>query len=495
MTSSGLLVEGGFVYTADEHHTILPSGSVLIVDDRIVAVGDRVEVAGALARLPAEAGDRIQRLDAEGMVVLPGLVNAHWHEMFALRLPFKGALRDPSDRDDAAGFMAHGGDIPRLSLAFDSFSHVSEGMTEEEADAIARYSLWTQLRSGTTTVGDAGSLNRPDRIAAAAQALGMRASITTWASDAVCPPGENEYRRTRDADAVLSRTEELLQRYPAEPGGLVRSAASALYVTNLSDELGHGLRDLAQHYDTPFLTHVGALRNEPEAVRTYYGATSVRRLDDLGLLSERLMAIHCAFADHEERKRLVASNAHISHSPAKYGSTGESTMSETKTIPELMRSGLDVSLSTDGASLPIGGMPEAMTAAWQLHNEMAADPCHLPPTQALAMATRLAARGLRWADEIGSLEKGKQADLILIPADDWRYLLNPRPLEAFLTLGGSNDVDTVIVAGKVRLSGGHHPEFDEAAITEHYLHALRSFSARQLDLDEAVLARVFDGRS
>ncbi|HEX2418443.1 MAG TPA: amidohydrolase family protein, partial [Micromonosporaceae bacterium] len=393
------------------------------------------------------------------------------------------------------GPFALGGDVPKLTMLFDRFAGLADRLTDEEADAVARYSLWTQLRCGSTTVADTGSLNRPDRLAAAATALGMRCSLTTWAADAVCPPGEDRFRRTRDTDTVLAAIEDLLRRYPSRPGGRLRVRPSALYAPAMTDELGRGLADLVQRHDTPFVTHVAALRTESATTRGYFGETPIRRLAALGLLSDRLMAVHCGFVDDDERKLLLAAGVHVSHSPAKYGPSGESTLSETQLIPALVADGGSVSLSTDGASLPLGGMPEAMRAAWQAHNELAADPTRLPPSRALAMATRLAARGLRWDDEIGSLAVGKQADLVLVPADDWRYLLNPRPLEAFLSLGGSSDVDTVVVGGRVQLRGGRHVELDERELRDRYLAALRSYSARELGVPDTVLTGVFDGRN
>src|SRR5581483_11887506 len=183
--------------------------------------------------------------------------------------------------------------------------------------------------------------------------------------------------------------------------------------------------------------------------RQYYGASSIRRFDELGLLTDRLMAVHCAFFDDDERRLLVDAGVHVNHSPAKYGTSGESTLSETRGLLELRDAGLELSLSTDGVGLPLGGMPEAMRQAYLGHNEISADNTAVVGTAALSMATRIAARGLRWEDEIGSLAVGKQADLVLVPMDDWRYLHHPRPLEAFITLGGSMDVETVIVGGQV----------------------------------------------
>ncbi|NUT91644.1 MAG: amidohydrolase family protein [Saccharothrix sp.] len=479
----GTLFRGGFVCTADDAAGVHPTGSVLVVGDRIAAVGDVAEVDAVVAGLSVD----VRTVDATGMMVLPGFVNPHWHDMFAARVAFRGALRPPSDVGDEPGFFAGGGNMAQVSMAFDSFADMIAGLTPDEALAIARYSLWTQLRTGVTTLGDTGSLNRPDALVEAARSLGIRLSVTTWAADAVCAPGESRYRRTRDTDRILGEIEDLL-RLPPDP--LVRARPSALYSTNMSDELGRGLADLVSRHDTGFVTHVGALRNESDVVRAYYGTSPVRRLADLGLLSDRLMAVHTAFVDDDERKLLLDAGAHISHSPAKYGPTGESALSETKQLSEFLASGLDVSLSTDGGPYPIGGMVEAMRAAWQMHNELRADNTFVRPSKALDMATRTAARGLGW-EGIGSLVPGHRADLVLVPTADWRYLLNPRPLESFLTLGGSIDVHTVVVGGRVLVEGGRSTEWDEAELEREYLSALRSFSGRHLRVPDDVLGRLF----
>ncbi|MCE7082329.1 amidohydrolase family protein [Streptomyces sp. ST2-7A] len=474
---SALLIRGGVLYPADAAARVIPGGAVLIEGRKVIAAGPLAEVEAAIT--PRQRAG-LRTIEAGDRMILPGFVNAHWHEMFAMRFPFKGALRPASDRDDKPVFMALGGDVPQISVAFDAFHDHVDRLLPDEALAIARYSMWTQLRSGVTALGDVGSLNQPWALAQAARELGMRCTVSTWAADAVCAPGDSRYTRTRDTDLELQRIEELLEDCAAEPRGLVRAWPTAVYGTNMTDELACGLAELTARYDVPFATHVGALRNEAAVMLAYYGATPVRRFAEAGLLSERFMAVHCGFADPGERALLIDADAHISHSPAKYGQAGESTVSETRMIPEFRRAGLDVSVSTDGAALPLGGMPEAMRAVWQHYNEMYADPTEILPTDALAMATRLPARGLDLGERIGSLEPGKQADLLLVRTDDWRYLLNPRPLEGFLSLGGSMDIDTVLVAGRVLIEDGRSIRLDEEVLEAEYLEALSSFTVRCL---------------
>ncbi|AXG81626.1 amidohydrolase family protein [Streptomyces paludis] len=485
-----LLITGGTVYTADVDESVHARGAVLVLDDRIAAVGPADEVGRAADALDPAVRAGLRTVDASRMMVLPGFVNAHWHEMFAMGFTMRGALRPVSDRADQVAFMGGGGDMHQISATFDRFDQLIEAMTPDEARAIAEYSMWTQLRGGVTTLGDMGSLNRPRSMVAAALSLGMRFSASTWASDAVCPPDGSRFVRTRDADTVLAGFESLLGEVAADTTGRIRCRPNVSYVTNMTDELARGMAGLVARHDLPFATHVGALRNEAEVMRTYYGETGLRRLAEHGLVESRLMAGHAAFLDEREQKLMLAAQAHISHSPGKYGPSGESALTETGVVPALRRAGLDVSLSTDAAALPGAGIAETMRAAWQMYNEMSADQTEVLPTDALAMGTRIAARGLRWDDAVGSLEPGKQADLLLVRTDDWRYLLNPRPLESFLWLAGSADVHTVIVGGRALVEDGRGVGIDETALRGRYLEALAGFTRRVLRVPAEAVDRV-----
>lgn len=472
-----MMIRDGIVYTADPKGTIYDPGSVLILNGSIAAVGATADVDAALA-MREDVTEDLRVLDARGSMVLPGFVNPHWHDIFAARLSPAAALRPGLDTHDEPGFLARGGDMHRISATFDKFGALVPALRGDEAEAIARFAVWSQLRTGVTTLGDTGSLNRPDALLSAVLGVGIRATLTTWAADVVCEPGHDVPRRTQDADELLRDVEALLSECAAEPTGRIRAHPTTVYSTNMSDELAEGMAKLVDRYDTRFTTHLGAQRHERAFVERYFGASPVHRFARSGLLTDRFTAVHCAFVDEDEYKLLAESGVHVNHSPAKYGSSGESTLTETKVISRMIRDGFDVSLSTDGTSLQVGGMTENMRAAWQGHNEIAADHSAVPPTVGLSMATRLAARALGREDEVGSLQVGKQGDAVLIPTNDWRYVLNPRPLEAFLTLGSSQDVDTVVVGGQVVLERGASTLVEGADVEEQFLHALRSFSTR-----------------
>jgi 5-methylthioadenosine/S-adenosylhomocysteine deaminase len=123
-------------------------------------------------------------------------------------------------------------------------------------------------------------------------------------------------------------------------------------------------------------------------------------------------------------------------------------------------------------------MPEAMRAAHLGHNEATNDNTTCPPTTALLTATRNGANALGWGDKIGSIEPGKQADLVLVDMDDWRYCGGNHPLRTFLVSGGSRDVNTVMVAGEIVVRDGRSTRFDETELFDDYQKAAQSVRAR-----------------
>jgi cytosine/adenosine deaminase-related metal-dependent hydrolase len=457
------LIRGGFLYTANPAQPYIANSWIQIQGDRIAAIG--------------QAGDDEpecdQVLDAKGKLVLPGFVNPHWHESLA-------APNDeqPDDSHLAPTPYAQGGNIEALGAMFCFISGVGKRLTPDEAVAIARWSLWTQLRSGTTALGDVGSANTADGMAQAALDLGMRIRVSRWGSDIMLPNGATTYKRIADTQEQIDDWEALMDRWNNHSSGLIGGMPSVMGAFGSSDEQLIALGDIAERYQSPYATHLAPLRNEAAAVKAVFGRTAIERFDHLGLLTSRLIAVHTAYATEQEYQRLLEAGVHICHSPAHYGMLGENTISETGQIARFLRDGAPVSCSTDGDITYIGGMPEAMRAAHLGHNEANNDNTTCPPTTALLTATRNGANALGWGDKIGSIEPGKQADLVLVDMDDWRYRIGNHPLRTFLVTGGSKDVDTVMVAGEVVVRDGKSTRFDEAELFADYQQAAESVRVR-----------------
>lgn len=452
------LIRGGFLYTADADNRVIPDSWVLVEGDRIAAVGSA----------SAAAPDADTLIDARGKMVLPGFVNPHWHESFV-----EGpdpALPDDSDLTRLP--FSLGGDIEALGAYFGHIADVGEQFLDDEAIAIARWSLWTQLRSGTTAIGDIGSLNSTDAMAEAAIELGMRIRVSRWGSDIMIPNGANAFERIADADKQARDWETLMRTWNDHPSGLVAGMPTILAAFGSSDEQLIALKDVADRFDSVYAAHLAPLRNEAPALMRVFGLSAIGRFEKHGLLTDRLMAVHTAYASEQEYPLIVDADVKVCHSPANYGNLGEATVSETRQIGRFLKDGVKVSCSSDGNIEYMGAMPEAMRYAHLGHNEANNDNTFCPPTTALKMATRNAAAALGWEDRLGSIEAGKQADIVLVGIDDWRFQLNRHPLRTFLVAGGSNDVHTVIVAGKLVVDAGRCVNLDQQQMLSDYQAAL-----------------------
>ncbi|PHR90973.1 MAG: cytosine deaminase [Robiginitomaculum sp.] len=458
------LIKNGFLYTADANNTVIPDCWVLIEDDKIHSLGS--------AKDKKPKYDHV--INARGKMILPGFVNPHWHESF-VEGPDRAA---PDDSDLERMPFSLGGDIEALGSYFGVIADVGEKFRPEEAYAIARWSLWTQLRSGTTAIGDIGSLNSTDAMAQAAIDLGMRIRVSRWGSDIMIPNGADKYKIIADTDKQTRDWDDLMKKWNNHASGLVGGMPSILACFGSSDAQLIGLRDVAKQYNSPYAAHLAPLKNEAAALWPIFGRSAIGRFDHLGMLTNRLLAVHTAYATPEEYQRIVETKVNICHSPANYGLLGEATVSETGMIGRLIMEGHPVSCSTDGNISYTGGMPEAMRYTHLGHNEAQNDNTACPPTTALATGTRNGALALGWADKIGSIEPGKQADIVLIDIDDWRYRLITHPLSVFLTAGGSKDVDTVIIAGKTLIKNGKSTTMSESKMLRDYTIAVETARTR-----------------
>ncbi|MCM8525170.1 MAG: amidohydrolase family protein, partial [Lentisphaeraceae bacterium] len=287
----------------------------------------------------------------------------------------------------------------------------------------------------------------------------------------------SQFKRIADTEEQADDWQDLMEKWHNHSSGLVGGMPSVMGAFGSSDEQLAAMKKVVSAFDTPFATHLAPLRNESAAVKKVFGKTPVERFDEFGLLTDRLMAVHTAFASENEYELLLSRGVNINHSPAHYGMLGESTISETKQIARFIKDGAPVSCSTDGDITFIGGMPEAMRGAHLGHNEACNDNTACSPLTTLITGTRNGAKALGWDDRTGSLEVGKEADIVLVDIDDWRYKVGNHPLRTFLVTGSSKDVNTVIVAGEVLVENGKSKRFDEEELFRDYQKA--AASARQ----------------
>jgi 5-methylthioadenosine/S-adenosylhomocysteine deaminase len=425
--SSRLLVTGGTVVTMDSRGTVLVDGAVAVAGDRIVAVGPAAE----LERSHPDA----ERIDARGKVVLPGLVNAHTHAPMVL---FRG-LAD---------------DLPLMEWLEDHiFPAEAAHVDEEFVRWGTRLACLEMLRGGTTTFVDMYYFEGV--IAEEVDRCGMRAVLGETLIDFPAPD-----HATWD-DAVAA-TRGFVERWRGHPRITPAVAPHSAYT--VSDEHLVAAHRLAAELDVPLLIHLAEDRAEVERVRARSGQTSIALLESLGVLGERMIAAHVVWPTADEIALLARRGVGVAHCPQ----SNMKIAAGVAPVPALIAAGVAVGLGTDGAGSnnDLDLWQEVDTAA-KLHKLTAGDPTVLPARQALAMATIEGARALDLDGEIGSLEVGKRADLVVVAATGLHQrpqdpATNPYSFLVYSTHGA--DVEAVVVDGRVVVRGGRVLTLDEEEV-------------------------------
>jgi 5-methylthioadenosine/S-adenosylhomocysteine deaminase len=429
-----LLVAGGLVATLDPARRVLSDGAVAVKDGRIVEVGKAVDLRTRYR--PARV------IDATDFVVLPGLVDGHVHvsaEHLARGLA----------PDDAGPRWTPEWAVPLYAA-----------VTPEEEHVSALLSCLEMIKNGTTAFGEGGTVRDMSVVAQAVEQAGIRGTLGLWTWDLVPEPAVLR----RSADEALSRTEAAIDRFHGTAGGRVRIAAACIHLMSCSPELLVGLRDLARARGITFAFHHASSRQPVEQYVAAHGRRPLLVGADLGVLARNARATHMVHLDDEELKVLAASGATVIHCPQTalrlaYGATSAGR------FPEMLAAGVTVALGTDGVmSSDNQDLFKAMQLAAGLYKDSRQDAALVPAERAVEMATLDGARTLGLEAEIGSLEAGKRADLILLTrrAPELTPLWDVANALVYATDG--RNVDTVIVDGRVVMEGRRVLTIDEDAL-------------------------------
>jgi 5-methylthioadenosine/S-adenosylhomocysteine deaminase len=424
-----LLVTNGTIVTMDADRRIIENGVVAVRGDSIVFVGTPSEL---LAHAMKGVITR-QTIDAKGKLVLPGFINGHTHVPMTL---FRG-LHDDVTLDEW--------------LRKYIFPAEAKNVTEEFVRWGTRLAAAEQIRGGITTFADMYYFE--DAIAEETKAAGMRGVLGETFIDFPAPDNKTNA-------AALEYTEKFLKRWQRDP--LIHAAPAPHSIYTCSQKTLQDAAALARKYNAPILIHVAEMKKELEDSRAQNGTTPVQYLDKLGILGPDVVAAHCIFVDETDRKILSQRKVGCVHNP----SSNMMLASGVSPVPELRAAGVAVGLGTDG---PAGSnndldLMEEMDLAAKLAKITKMDPLALGAKAVVEMATIDGARALHLEKEIGSLEAGKKADLILIGLD----APNAVPMydiyaQLAYALKGS-DVETVIIGGRIVMRDKKVLTVDEAAV-------------------------------
>jgi 5-methylthioadenosine/S-adenosylhomocysteine deaminase len=408
--SVDLLVTGGLVVTMDSGRVIYDDGAVAVKGDAIVAVGPSAEIAAKYTGLAT--------MDARGKLVMPGFINGHTHVPMTL---FRG-LHDDVTLDDW--------------LHKYIFPAEARNVTEDFVRWGTRLAAAEQIRSGVTTFADMYYFE--DAVAEETKAAGMRGVLgETWI-DFPAPDNKNEAE-------MLRYTETFLKKWQGD--SLIHAAVAPHSIYTCSRKTLEDAAALARTYHAPILIHVAEMKKEWDDSEKQNGMSPVQFLDKVGVMGPDVVAAHCIFVDEADRKILARRQVGCVHNP----SSNMMLASGVSPVPEVRASGIAVGLGTDG---PAGSnndldLMEEIDLAAKLAKITKMDPLALNAKTVVEMATIEGARALHMETEIGSLESGKKADLVVIGLDG----PNAVPMyDVYAQLAYAlkgNDVDTVVIGGRV----------------------------------------------
>jgi len=422
-----LIVSGGTVVTMDGARAIIRDGGVAVRGDSIVAVGPRAEIEGKY--------QSAQRIDAHGGLILPGFINGHTHVPMTL---FRGLHDDVTLNDWLYKYI---------------FPAEAKNVNEEFVRWGTRLAAAEQIRSGVTTFADMYYFE--DAVAEETKAAGMRGVLGETFIDFPAPDNKSEAE-------MLAYTEKFLKRWQGD--ALIQAAPAPHSIYTCSKKTLQDAAALARKYHAPILLHVSEMKKEWEDSEKTNGMSPVAYLESIGLLGPDLVAAHCIFVDAADRKLLAERGVGCVHNP----SSNMMIASGVSPVPEMRAAGVAVGLGTDG---PAGSnndldLMEEIDLAAKLAKISKMDPLALNAKSVVEMATIDGARALHMEKQIGSLEPGKKADVILISLDE----PNAVPMydvyaQIAYALKGS-DVETVIIGGRVVMRERKLLTIDEPKVLE-----------------------------
>lgn len=420
------LIVHGLVMTLDPGDRVIGDGAVAIEGERIAAVGSTADL------LPRFGEATV--IDATGCAVLPGLVNAHSHLAGVL---FRGS------EDRTASYR------PLMAI--------EAALGDEDVYWLSLVGAFEALRFGTTTVNDL--YYQPAAVAAAVAEAGLRAVVA---------PTILEVDRAAFARGKTGLDPAIGRRLLEEAEAFADAALAGRWARvtprlgphaadTCSPDLLRRVAQAARERGLGLHMHVAQNRQEVRAVRDRTGRTPVELLDELGLLSPDLAAAHLGFVTGDEVVRLAAAGTAWAHCPASNAKRGYLAP-----VARLRAAGLRRGLGTDWLGYD---MWEAMRWAIGVARLERRDPAGLDARSALREATQGGAAVLGLEREIGSLEPGKLADLILVALE--RPWLEPPavdPVAGLVYNGAGRDVTTVMVGGRLLVADGRvqSPLLDEA---------------------------------
>ncbi len=419
--SSTIVVRNATILTRNDAFDVI-EGDVLVREGRIAAIG------AAAAR---ETADRV--IDGSGCYLLPGFIQTHIHLCQTL-------------------FRGYADDLALLDWLKTRVWPMEAAHTPASLAAAARQAASELLRSGTTTVLTMETVHDTDAVFEALEPMGLRAVVGKCMMDADAAVPSRLLEKTA---ASIDESVALAARWHGRANGRLRAAFAPRFAVSCSRELLEAVASLAESRQLVVHTHASENRDEIALIKARTGRKNIDYLADTGLTTHRLCLAHCVWVDESEQALIAERDVKVLHCPGSNLKLG----SGLAPVVEMRRKGISVSLGADGAACNNHlDMFEEMRLAAVLQS-VRHQPGALTARDAVQMATREGARALGLDADIGSIEAGKRADLILVQAG------GPDPYSTVVYASRGTDVKATIVDGQVLVDNFRPTRWDPAEIT------------------------------
>lgn len=443
------LVEASHIVTMNATRDVIVDGAVAIRGRDIVAVGKREDITGRFNAPLTFGGPRF--------VLTPGMVNTHIH-----------ITGEPITR----GFVPD--DTPFEENVFQWLCPLYAAQNEGDERASAQLAAAELLKSGCTAFLEAGTVQFVDTVVEALVDIGIRARVGKWIWD--LPPEPDVYRQT--TAQAISNLESVLERHRYVADGRIQAWSMIVGHTTCSDDLWRAAAGAARHHETGLNFHMSPAAMDPEGFMSQFGQRPIEHLDSIGVLGDNAVLVHCVHVDDSEIKLLAKHRCSVAHCPTtalkvSYGVTQIGRM------PEMKAAGVNVTIGTDGNNASnYSDMMRATYLVAGLFKDARRDPSMFPAEVAYEMATLGGARALLAEDEIGSIEPGKRADLVLHDRNrpEWTPLLNVA--NQLVWAADGRGVHTVLVDGKAVVENYRLTTIDEDRLYEEVQQRAEALVAR-----------------
>ena len=434
------IISNAIILTVNPRNEVIRNGSLAIKDRKIVALGSNKEIESAY--------EAAETLDATDQIAMPGLVDTHFHtgQQFERNLMTylkkETHLRDPIWQYALIPFEA--------------------SLSDEDIHLSALLAYANMLKVGTTCFADPGG-PRPENMAPAMQETGIRGVLARSTLDTT---NDIPVEMQDTVEGVVAKGERFYKEWYGKAEGRIRTWMALREIMVSTAELIRAVKETADRLGIGIHTHLGEHPSEVDFAIMKSGLRPAHYLESLGFLGRNVHAAHSALLSQSELDLYEKYDVSVAHCPA----VAFAFCGPTK-VPEMLRRGLRVGIGTDGAFSSGGSLDlfkqmaitrYAQTALFGLPYRE--DLAFVSDVSLLRMATIGGAQALHWDDEIGSLEPGKTADILLINLNDLDMVPMYDAIHTAASIASGASVDTVLVNGDVVMRHRKLTTVDEEAL-------------------------------